>query len=55
MLNCKLVDTPMDPNIKLVPGQAGASTRSMEILTTTGETELSHHHLTEHFLSCEGS
>ena len=21
MLNCKLVDTPMDPNVKLVPGQ----------------------------------
>ena len=21
MLDCKLVDTPMDPNVKLVPGQ----------------------------------
>ena len=26
MLDCKLVDTPMDPNVKLVLGQGGAST-----------------------------
>ena len=23
MLDCKLIDTPMDPNVKLVPGQGG--------------------------------
>ena len=26
MLGCKLVDTSMDSNVKLVPGQGGAST-----------------------------
>ena len=31
MLDCKPVDTPMDPNVKLVLGQGGASTRSREI------------------------
>ena len=55
MLDCKPVDTPMDPNVKLVSGQGGASMRSREISTTSGETELPHHHPTEHFLSCECS
>ena len=34
MLDCKPVDTPMDPNVKLVPGQGGVFRRSWEILTT---------------------
>ena len=55
MLDCKLVDTPMDPNVKLVPGYREASTRSKEISATIGETELPHHHPTRHFLPCECS
>ncbi|RVW51844.1 Retrovirus-related Pol polyprotein from transposon TNT 1-94 [Vitis vinifera] len=34
MLDCKPVDTPMDPNVKLVPGQGGAFRRPREISTT---------------------
>ena len=32
MLDCKSIDTPMDSNVKLVPGQGGAFTRYSEIL-----------------------
>ena len=34
MLDCKPVDTPIEPNVKLVPRLEGASTRSREISTT---------------------
>ena len=34
MLNYKPVDTLMDPNVKLVPGQGKPLQRSKEILTT---------------------
>ncbi|RVW85872.1 Retrovirus-related Pol polyprotein from transposon RE2 [Vitis vinifera] len=34
MLDCKPVDTPMDPNVKLIPGQGGAFRRSWEISAT---------------------
>ncbi|RVX04551.1 Retrovirus-related Pol polyprotein from transposon RE1 [Vitis vinifera] len=33
MLDCKPVDTPMDPNVKLVPGTGGAFRRPREIST----------------------
>ena len=58
ILDCKPIDTHMDPNVKLVPGQGGGgggSTRSREISTTSREAELPHHHPTRHFLSCERS
>ena len=55
MLDYKPVDTLMDPNVKLVLGQGGASTRSKEILTNIGKTKLPHHHPTKHFLPCECS
>ena len=51
MLDCKPVDTPMDPNIKLVPRQGETSTRSKEISITNGKTKLPHHHSTKHFFS----
>ena len=34
MLDRKPLDTSMDPNVKLLPGQGGASTRYREISTT---------------------
>ena len=56
MLDCKPVDTPMDPNVKLVcTWTGGASMRSREISTTNREAELPHHHPTRHFLSYEHS
>ena len=53
MIDYKPVDTPMDPNIKDYTITGGTSTRSRVILTTCGETELSHHLSTKHFLFCE--
>ena len=44
MLNCKLIDTPMDPNVKIVPGQGellhdlrryGQLVRKLNYLTIT--------------------
>ena len=55
MLNCKPVDTPMDPNVKTCTRLGGASTRSKEISTTCSKTELSHYHSARHFFSYESS
>ena len=55
MLDCKPIDTPMDPKCQACTWIEGVSTRSREISTISGETELPHHHPTEHFLSCEHS
>ena len=52
MLDCKPIDTLMDPNVKLVPGQR-EPLRDPRRSTTCGKTKLSHHHLTRHFLSNE--
>ena len=49
MIDYKLVDIPMDPNVKT----GRASMRSKEISRTSGETKLPHHHPTRHFLYCE--
>ena len=49
MLDCKPVGT------QACTWRGGASTRSREISTTSGETKLHHHHSTGHFLSCECS
>ena len=43
------------PEHQACVGTREASTRSREISTTCGETELPHHDSTKHFLSCECS
>ena len=53
MLDCKLVDTPMDPNVKLVPGQGECLGDPGRYQRLVGKTELPHHYSVRHFFSCE--
>ena len=52
ILDCKLIDTPMDLIVKLLLGQ-GEPLLDLGRLMTCGKTKLSHHCWTRHFLSGE--
>ncbi|RVX02403.1 Retrovirus-related Pol polyprotein from transposon RE1 [Vitis vinifera] len=54
MLDCKPVDTPMDPNVKLVPGQGEPLGDPGRYRRLVGKFELSHHYSSRHFFSCQG-
>ncbi|RVX06713.1 Retrovirus-related Pol polyprotein from transposon RE2 [Vitis vinifera] len=49
MLDCKPVDTPMDPNVKLVPGQGDPLGDPGRYRRLVGKLKLSHHYSSKHF------
>ena len=51
MLDYKPIDTPMDPNVKLVPGQGEPLRDPRRYQRLARRLNLPHHHPTEHFLS----
>ena len=55
MLDCKPIDTPMDLNVKLVPGQGEPLQDPGKCRRLVGRLKLPHHYLTRHFISCECS
>ena len=50
MLDCKPVDTPMNSNVKLVPGQGEPLRDLGRYRRLCGKTKLSHHNRTKYFL-----
>lgn len=55
MLDSKLVDTPMDTNVKFVLGQEEPLRDVGRYRQLVGKPKLPRHHSTRHFFTCECS